>query len=217
MVSQLHLTIRLPSCTEISLVAYANFGFPSTIAESSIGGGKGSNACTIIAVKFGSYSMKHKLDISLLWKQLPQLWLSTFVNVICDGNDIYDDLFCDTAVYLDVEDVVQAVGIQCNVQSVGVIFGFTDANGFADLAAHLSNIQQLSYGVLIGCDKSVGILVQTNGLCALIDSHIHNNSGAVILMADSPSNLITAYSRILSEQNAVLNLGTFTWVYYSHT
>lgn len=200
-------------CTNVSR-SLCQFSFPSTIAQSSLGGRQGSNACPIIAVRFGDYAMMHKLDISLLWGQLPQLWITLFVNAICDGNHIYDDHFGDTAVYLDVEDVVQASGTECNVQSVSAIFGFNNANGFADLAAHLGNVLQPSYGVLIANDKSVGILVQANGLCALIDSHVHNNSGAVILMADCPSNLITAYSRLLLDQNLVLNIGTFTWVHY---
>ena len=50
----------------------------------------------------------------------------------------------------------------------------------------------------------------------MIDSHVHNNSGAVIMMADSPSTLINAYSGMLLEQNLVLDLCTFTWVQYSH-
>ena len=155
----------------------------------------------------------HKLDISLLWGQLPQLWITLFGNAICDGNDIYDDLLGDTAVYLDVDDIVQAAGTECKVQSVSAIFGFNNANGFAGLAAHLRNVLQPSYGVLIANDKSVGILVQANGLCE-IDSHVHNNGGAVILMADCPSNLITAYSRLLLDQHLALNIGTFTWVHY---
>ena len=81
------------------------FTFPPHIAQSSMGGRQGSNACTIIAV-------------SLLWTQLPNLWCSLFVNAICDGNEMYDELFGDTAVYLDVEDVVQALGAECNVQSL---------------------------------------------------------------------------------------------------
>lgn len=200
-------------CTNVSR-SLCQFSFPATIAQSSLGGRQGSNACTIIVVRFGHYAMMHKLDISLLWRQLPQLWITLFVNAICDGNDIYDDLFGDTAVYLDVEDIVQAAGTECKVQSVSAIFGFNNANGFADLAAHLRNVLQPSYGVLIANDKSVGIFVQANGLCALIDSHVHNNSGAVILMADCPSNLITAYSRLLLDQHLVLNIGTFTWVHY---
>lgn len=58
------------------------FTFPPHIAQSSKGGRQGSNACTIIAVKFGSYCMQHKLDISLLWTQRPHLWCSLFVNAI---------------------------------------------------------------------------------------------------------------------------------------
>lgn len=192
------------------------FIFPQHIAQSSIGGRQGSNACTIISVKFGDYCMQHKLDVSLLWTQLPQLWTSLFVNAICDGNDLYDEQYGDTAVYLDVEDVVQSVGTDCNVQSISASVGFTNVHGFADLAAHVSNVQQPCYGVLIGCGKSVGIFVQTNGLSALIDSHVHNNNGAIIVMSDSPNNLINDYSRILLEQNLVLNLVTFTWVQYIH-
>ena len=80
----------------------------------------------------------------------------------------------------------------------------------------MGNVQQPPYGVLIGCEKSVGIFVQTNGLCAVIDSHVHNNNGAIIMMADTPSRLINVYSRMLLEQNLILNLSTFTWVQYNH-
>jgi len=60
------------------------------------------------------------------------------------------------------------------IESVSAIFGYTNLTDYADLAAlHLSNVQQPSYGVLIGCEKSVGILVQVNGLCTVIDSHTH--------------------------------------------
>ena len=113
------------------------------------------------------------------------------------------------AVYLDVEDVVQSVGTECNLQSVSSMFSFADANDFADLAAYIRNVQQPSSGVLIGWGKSVGILVETNGFCALIDSHVHTSSGAIILIANSPSSLVTANSRILPEQNLAFNLGTF--------
>ena len=97
-----------------------------------------------------------------------------------------------TAVYLDAEDAAQSLGTECFVQSVSAIFGFTNANNFGDLILHVSNVQQPSYGVLSGCDKSVGIFVQTNCLCLVIDSHVHNNSGAIIMMADSPSTSSTA-------------------------
>ena len=48
---------------------------------------------------------------SLLWNQLSNIWVDTFINGICDGNAVYDDeLYSDIAVYLDVEDVVNTVG-----------------------------------------------------------------------------------------------------------
>lgn len=126
------------------------FIFPTTTAQSTMGERQGSNACTVIAVRLGAYCVHYNLDVSLLWKQLPQLWTSSFINAICDGNDIYDDVYGDTAVYLDVEDVVQTVGTECYLQSVSSIFGYTDANDFPDLAACIRNVQQPSYGVLIG-------------------------------------------------------------------
>ena len=60
-------------------------------------------------MKFGAYCFQNKLDVSLLWNQLPHLWLSSFVNAFCDGNEVYDKLYNNTAVYLDVEDVVNAI------------------------------------------------------------------------------------------------------------
>ncbi|PFX25190.1 Retrovirus-related Pol polyprotein from transposon 17.6 [Stylophora pistillata] len=123
-------------------------------------GRQDSNSCTIIAVKFGDYCNQNKLEISLLWTYLPQMWTTLFVNANCDGNDLYDELYGETAVYLDIEDVARSL------------------------------VQQPSYGVIIACEKSVGIYRQPNGLCALIDSHVHNNNGAIIVVADSPSKLI---------------------------
>ena len=175
--SQCQLKTRFVLSALNCLVLCANLS-----AQSTMGGRQRSNACTIIAVRFGAYCVQNNLDVSLLWKQLPQLWASSFISAICDGNAMYDEVYSDTAVYLDV-DVVQSVDTECNVQSVSAIFGFTDANDFADLAAHISNVQQPSYGVLIGCGKSVEILVQTKSLCTLIDSHIRTSSGAKILPA----------------------------------
>ena len=62
-------------------------------------------------MKFGAYCFQQKLHIKpLVWDQLPSVWVDLFTNAICDGNKLYDELYCDAAVYLDVEDVVDAVG-----------------------------------------------------------------------------------------------------------
>ena len=65
------------------------FAFPPSIAKSELGGRQGSNACTIISVKFGTYYFNYKLDVSLLWNELPQLWTGALINAVCDGNAIY--------------------------------------------------------------------------------------------------------------------------------
>ena len=73
------------------------------------------------------------------------------------------------------------------------------AHEYRDLVDHISGAMRAStttlYGILIGCQKSVGLLLKTNGLCAIIDSHQHvtTNSGGVIIMADHPKNAILEY------------------------
>ena len=84
----------------------------------------GSNACTLIAVKFGAYCFQQKLHINpLVWDQLPSVWVDLFTNAICDGNELYDELYCDAAVYLDVEDVVNAVGDIFGIESADQLIG----------------------------------------------------------------------------------------------
>lgn len=81
-------------CQKLSS-SHCIFSFPASISQSTVGDRQGSNACTIIAVKFGDYCHQQKLDISLLWNQLPNIWADSFVNAICDGNAVYDELYSD--------------------------------------------------------------------------------------------------------------------------
>ena len=101
----------------------------------------------------------------------------------CDGNEVYDELYCDTAVYLDVEDVVNAVGDLFSVESADQLIGFTNANEFQDLIDHINGVIQSTtsdhYGVISACDMTVGFLVKSNGICAIIDSHQHVDSNGV--------------------------------------
>ena len=73
------------------------------------------------------------------------------------------------------------------------------------------------YSVLLGYQKSVGLLVKTNGLCAVIDSHQHvtTNSGGIIIMADHPKHAILEYSNSLSNQGYDLSQRTLTRVQYA--
>ena len=205
---------RLSNCLSI-------FTFPTSISQSTIGDRFGSNACTLIAVKFGAYCFQNKLDLSLLWDQLPDVWFISFVNAICDGNEVYDELYSNTAVYLDVEDVLNAVGDLFSVESADQIFAFTNANEFQDLVDHISGVIQAShtdnYGVMISQNMTVGVLVKSNGLCAIIDSHQHVNSsgGGMIIIANNPKKAIIEYANcLLKNQNLTLDVGTLNWVIY---
>ena len=64
----------------------------------------------------------------------------------------YDELYSDTAEYLDVEDVVNAIGNDFYVQSANQMVGFTTASENSDLVdqiigeVHSSNVDH--YGVI---------------------------------------------------------------------
>ena len=130
MAAILVISCLLANC-QVHTVFFSSF--PASMSQSTVGDRQGSNACTIMAVKFGDYCHQQKLDISLLWNQLPNVWVDTFVNSICDGNAVYDELYSDTAVYLDVEDVVNVVGTEFHVQSANQMVGFTSADEYSDL------------------------------------------------------------------------------------
>ena len=196
------------------------FIFPANISQSTVGDRLGSNACTLIAVKFGAYCFQNNLDISVLWDQLPNAWVDSFINAICDGNEVYDELYCDTAVFLEVEDVVNAVGDLFSIESADQLMGFTNANDFSELVNHICEVIESSsadhYGVIIAADKSVGFFVKSNGLCGIIDSHQHVNSngGGMIIMANNPRTAIVEYSNVLNSHNGTLNMGTLNWAQY---
>ena len=117
-----------------------------------------------------------------------------------------------------MEDVAQSAGTEGQVQSCDHIFGFNNANNFGDLAAQIDNVKLNSvldhYGVLIACDKLVGNLVNGNGLCSLMDSHVHPpiNVGTVNLTFNSSQHLIQEYTSMLLAEGHTLNIVTLNWV-----
>jgi len=66
----------------------------------------------------------------------------------------------NTAVYLDVEDVVYTVGDLFSGESADQIFAFTNANEIQDLLDHIKGVIQVShidnYGVMIFQSMTVG-------------------------------------------------------------
>ena len=96
----------------------------------------------------------------------------SFVHAICDGNEVYDELYNDTAVYLDVEDVVNVVGDLFNVESADRIFAFTNANELQDLVDHINGVIQAThtdnYGVMISQNMTVGFWSRAMAFAALL-------------------------------------------------
>ena len=113
-----------------------------------------------------------------------------------------------------MEDVAQSASTECQLQSCDHIFGFNNANNFADLAAQIDNVKLNSvlddYGVLIACDKLVGNLVKGNGLCALVE--VNECAGAVNLTSNSSQHLIKKYASMLLAEGHTLNIVTLNWV-----
>lgn len=102
-----------------------------------------------------------------------------------------------------------------SVESADQIFVFTNANEFQDLVDYIKGVIQVShtdnYGVMISQSMTVGVLVKSNGLCAIIDSHQHLNSnggGKIIMANDSKKAIIEYASCLLKNQNLTLDLGT---------
>lgn len=100
------------------------------------------------------------------------------------------------------------------MQSANQLVGFTIANDYSDLLDNISGAMHNSttdlYGVLIGCLKTLELLVKTHGLCAVIDSHRHvaTNSGGMIILADHPKKAILEYSHSLRNKGYNLDQGT---------
>ena len=67
-------------CQRLKLPLHFHFPNKHFSVHNQIGDRFGSNACTLIAVKFGAFCFENKLDLSLLWNQLPDMWFNSFVN-----------------------------------------------------------------------------------------------------------------------------------------
>ena len=125
---------------------------------------------------------------------------SGLIVFVCDGSEVYDELYSNTAGYLDVEDVLNAVHALFSVESANQIFAFTNASEFKDLVDHINGVIQAShtdnYGVMISQNMTVRVLVKSNGLCAITDSHQHVNSSGcgMIIIAHNPKKGIIEYS-----------------------
>ena len=70
-------------------------------------------------------------------------------NAICEGNRLYNDLYGDTSIYLDVDDVLNSFGNDFNIQSRDQVFYFSNVNGYSSLKDYVQS-QRRKGKILLG-------------------------------------------------------------------
>ncbi|XP_068712361.1 uncharacterized protein [Montipora foliosa] len=157
------------------------FIFPLHISQSTLQGRNGSSACTLIALAMGQKF--HSRMFEEPQKILDRTWFLDVVHSISQGNNIFDALF-PTGQLFDVEDVLEAVGVELQLASYEEPTDiFLRGNDFSGLVKHVRDLVHLkrkSVGVIVCCQRSVALLVSENGSCAIFDSHQHLGYGCVL-------------------------------------
>ena len=93
------------------------WSFAMDITQSTIDGRNGSNACTFIALSFGSIYQQYNLNTPV-GQYLDGQWQTALVDAIRTGNDIHDELFDDHGIKIAVDDAIATVGDHCHVHGI---------------------------------------------------------------------------------------------------
>lgn len=111
------------------------FIFPFHISQSTLQGRNGSSACTLIALAMG-----HKFHSRMFeepQKILDRMWFLDVAHSISQGNKIFDEFF-PPGQLLDVEDVLEAVGVELQLASYEQPKDiFLRDNDFTELVKHV--------------------------------------------------------------------------------
>lgn len=192
------------------------FLFPNSISQSTLGGRAGSNACTLIATLVGNTFVKQ--DIPLInTNRLPELWSTTVVNCIVDGNTLYDMFFEGQAVFLDVQDAFGCFAEELQLSSYDENVCNCSNDDFAPLVGIISQFDhsnQKKAGVLITEGVTVAVLVTGDGQVIIADSHQHGSNGAIIAVGSTAENAINWYGQSFQKyfNKSLGNVCTITWL-----
>ena len=161
--------------------------FPSNVSQSTIDGRNGSNACTFIALFFGYIYHQSSLPTPPVGQPLNQQWEAAVTEAIRTGNDIHDELFGGEGINVAVDDAIDAAGDHCHVGGILHEYNVFGANPLDQFAAIIDLIlqQKQSCHVLMANDKTMMIIVDSNGSIIFIDSHIHGRNGALVARSDA--------------------------------
>lgn len=161
--------------------------FPISISQSTIGGRRGSNACTFISLLLAKYYYcnpacnNHELRSNL---PLPQEWVYLLTLAIIQGNNTHDRLTGGGAHNFGVREASQAMPLFANRLRISAEFPadlVPQPQPAAELPFYLTQAEQQpkTVALFIINEKTVSFIPHKGGYI-LIDSHVHQHHGALI-------------------------------------
>ena len=157
------------------------WSFAMSVSQSTIDNTHGSNACTFIALSFGSIYQQYNLTTPV-GQHLDVQWQRALVDDIRIGNDLHDELFDGHRINIAVDDAIATVGDDCHVHGIlkdHNVFGVNPLDQFTKIIDSILQ-QKQSFHVLVVNDMAMLIIVDSNGTLMFIDSHVHGRKGAII-------------------------------------
>jgi len=200
------------------------FSFSGNLSQSSIGGRQGSNACTIIASLVGYYFIKLGLP-ELSSSILPSQWFDAIVNSMVEGNTLHDILFDGEARNLDIEDAVESCGNDLHIsdyEQLGFDLRPGDFSPLVDRMQTRASHNEKQVAIFISGGRSVAVLIWETGAFAVVDSHTHDQYGAIVGYGPADrinsAQIVAWLSKMLLKYfNATLGLCTLTFITYDCT
>jgi len=184
--------------TVTGLTDVLQWSFPSDFCQSSIAGRCGSNACTFIALYFGYLYFQDNL-LPPHGSVLSMEWKYALYKAMKRGNEIHDELFEGEGVDVSVEDAVSMAGMECFVNSIGEsidVFGQECEDQLASVFDTLASTLQSRCNAVVTTGRTMLLIINQDGSCMIVDSHKHQNNGAVI--AYCPSNSANSLAKWLT-------------------
>ncbi|XP_068716510.1 uncharacterized protein [Montipora foliosa] len=201
------------------------FSLSGNLSQSTIGGRRGSNACTLVASLLGFQFVKHGLP-ELTASTLPSQWFEVLVWAMFEGNALHDLLFDGEARNLDIEDAVESCGDDLHISSYEQAIGFDLRSGdFSPLVTTLQervSRQPKQFAILTCSLRTVAVLIWETEATAIVDSHSNGQRGAMVGYVphgqSSCSDIVKWYSGVMQNFiNENLGLCTLTFVSYDCT
>ena len=173
------------------------FLLPKDMCQSRLLGRSGSNACTLIAVLTGFNFLKDSLDFSVVDPiKFPQV---EFVEIMRQGNDLYDIQTGDQARYFDTEEAMQICALTNFITADLTVV--TDDQQVLGLCRDWI-IQGGAYVCILQPGYTVVVLSKRNTALVLFDSHGQGPTrGAMMFGSSDPQAFSACLLRFAANMN----------------